>query len=215
MELIRTQVHRIENNLDDLVKVSRRRWMIQNDKYLKENDTVLDLGSGPGVIPFYFYKKGLQFNYVGVDKKKKQLKISNRLFKKNKIRNAKCMYCDFDEVLPFCDNSFNHVWLIGCYVRGFKSTYKNVFDESYRVLKPGGLLIFDAPSDDENRDKYKHRTLSEEMINNLIDKHFTIVSKEIYARSGTEERPVGHPQRTNYIYHYWGFVFKKIEEEKE
>ena len=212
MKMLKTFAIEIENNLEKLMNISRRKWLLSViDKNMFEKEThILDLGGGNGTIPFYLYTKGFKFKYLGIDKKKRQIRIGNKLFKRNKMKDAKCIYCDFDYSLPFDDSTFSQAWLIGAYVRGFKSEYQNVFNEVYRVLKPGGLFLFDAPSEDEKREKYQHRLLSKKQINDIIDKKFTIISIQLYVRNGSEERHVGHPQRTDDEYHYWGIVCKKI-----
>jgi len=202
----------IEDNLDDLMKVARRKWLVNvlDEKLFSySHPFILELGSGSGCIPLYLKKNGFDFKYLGIDKKRKQLRICNKLFKRNGMSEAKCKYCDFDKPLRLKGNMFHQVWFVGGWVRGFKSKYNNVFKEVHRVLKPDGLFIFDVPSLDEKREKYKHRLLSKEQIYELLNGNFDIVSITRYERSGWEDRPEGHPQRTDDIYHYWGVVCKK------
>jgi len=210
MKLIRTFVKEIESNAEKLMKVSRRKWLLSVvEDRLQDNPNILELGVGSGVIPYYLHKKGYGFFYMGLDKKVRQLKISAKLFKKNNMKNAHSTYCDFDGEL-FIQSTFDQVWFVGGWVRGFTATYDHVFKEAHRVLKPDGLFIFDAPGMDEIREKYYHRRLSRKDIDYLLKNLFTIVSIEQYERKGIEERKQGTDERTDETYHYWGVVCKKI-----
>lgn len=103
-------------------------------KKLSKNKThILDLGCGEGTRLDYFTSK----NGTGVDISEKAI-IMARKKSKNKFINANL------EKLPLKDNSFDLVY--SAFVLEHTDDSEKVVNESIRVLKPKGDLVFICPN---------------------------------------------------------------------
>jgi len=100
----------------------------------QSGDLVLDAGSGTGNLSLILAMKGV--NVIGIDYSAEGIKIH-----KNKYSDAKVIQHDITTILPFPDNHFdslvsnNVLYTIPRAKRGF------IFNEFYRVLKPGGTIV--------------------------------------------------------------------------
>lgn len=105
---------------------------------LQPGDAVLDLGSGSGMDAFV---AGLQVTETGtvngVDMTDEQVEKSRRLAADNGFHNVDFRQ-GYIEDLPFEDESFDAVISNG--VINLSAEKDRVFDEAYRVLRPGGRL---------------------------------------------------------------------------
>lgn len=110
-------------------------------KYLKENDSVLEVGCGTGLI----LSKVVKFvvNGIGIDISENMLKIA-----KNKGLNV--FYGNGEEI-PFSDNQFDVVYSFK--VLPHIKNIENVLNEIKRVTKPNGIILL------EFYNKYSMRTL--------------------------------------------------------
>lgn len=94
---------------------------------------VLDLGCGYGYYTDYFQNIGA--DVFGIDGSSKMIEIAQ-------ARYPNCTFdiCDITENLPFSKESFD---LVFCnQVLMDIENIENVFSESFRVLKPGGIFYF-------------------------------------------------------------------------
>ncbi len=106
---------------------------------LKEGETVLDLGSGPGFDCFLAAEKvGKNGRVIGVD-------MTQEMLEKARANAAKGNYSNVDfrlgeiENLPVADNSVDVV-ISNCVIN-LSPDKERVFKETFRVLKPGGRIM--------------------------------------------------------------------------
>jgi len=100
---------------------------------LKENDVVLDVGSGSGDIAFELIKLKLSLNLYLYDLNKEMLDEGKKRFKNDK--NIKFVIGNAEK-LKFKNNYFDK-YIISFCLRNI-TEYKLSIEEAYRVLKPGG-----------------------------------------------------------------------------
>ena len=106
---------------------------IANDIVAKMgNGTILDLGSGTGYLSIEIAKRSPGLQVYGIDLSRQMVKIARRHAKG--VDNARFVFGNAAK-LPFEDNSIDLVISTGA--SHHWKTPRMVFDECYRVLKPG------------------------------------------------------------------------------
>jgi len=96
---------------------------------------VLSMGCGSGEDSSYLKKQGAEKS-VGID-------ISKGLIEIAKKEHPECEFVVGDiEQLPFTDAEFDLVF--SSFTLHYLSNYQKAFNEAFRVLKPGGTLVFSA-----------------------------------------------------------------------
>ena len=106
---------------------------------LKEGDVVLDLGSGAGFDCFLAANKvGRSGKVIGVDMTPEMIGKARDNAKKGKYENVEFRLGEIEN-LPVEDSSID-VIISNCVVN-LAPDKKKVFEESFRVLKPGGTLM--------------------------------------------------------------------------
>ncbi|MCI6609505.1 MAG: methyltransferase domain-containing protein [Ezakiella sp.] len=105
---------------------------------IKEGEWVLDLGSGKGVDVF---KAARMLNgtgkAVGIDRLQEMIDKANEIKQKRDFTNAEFVRSDIDDIgLP--DNTFDIV-ISNCVINLLEDKQK-VYNEIFRVLKPGGRV---------------------------------------------------------------------------
>jgi len=96
------------------------------------NGTILDLGSGTGYLSIGIAKRAPSLQVYGIDLSRQMVKIARRHAKG--VDNARFVLVNVAK-LPFRDNSIDLVVSTGA--SHHWKTPRTVFDECYRVLKPG------------------------------------------------------------------------------
>lgn len=105
---------------------------------LKEGETVLDLGSGAGFDSFLAAAKvGLSGKVIGVDMTPEMITKANDNAYKNNIKNIEFRLGEIEN-LPIADNSIDVV-ISNCVIN-LSADKPRVFQEIYRVLKPGSRV---------------------------------------------------------------------------
>jgi len=106
---------------------------------LKEGEVVLDLGSGAGFDCFLAAEKvGESGKVIGVDMTAEMIEKARQNATKSDYRNIEFRLGEIEN-LPVADNSVDAV-ISNCVIN-LSPDKKRVFQETYRVLKPGGRIM--------------------------------------------------------------------------
>lgn len=105
---------------------------------LKEGETVLDLGSGAGFDCFLAaHKVGPKGKVIGVDMTPEMIAMARSNAQKRNVTNVEFRLGEIEN-LPVADNSVDVV-ISNCVIN-LSPDKQKVFEEVYRVLKPGGRI---------------------------------------------------------------------------
>jgi ubiquinone/menaquinone biosynthesis C-methylase UbiE len=120
--------------------------MIAEEVRVRENGVLLDIGTGPGILPLEIAKRFPNSKIIGIDLSEKMIEIAN----KNKARNKKLANLEFRvmdaNALGFGDSSLDMVISTGS-LHHWKRPIK-ILNEIYRCLKPGcEAWIYDGYGD--------------------------------------------------------------------
>ncbi len=109
--------------------------MLPFQKYIKDGDSVLDIGCGAGRL-YHLLDKFQDMEYVGVDQSEGQIEMGKKDFPNNKFVVAEMTD------LPLEDNTFDLIFCIATlhHLPDEKSRLK-ALSEMKRVLKPGGHIM--------------------------------------------------------------------------
>jgi SAM-dependent methyltransferase len=106
---------------------------------LKEGETVLDLGSGPGLDCFLAADKvGKDGRVIGIDMTPEMLEKASANAVKGNYSNVEFRLGEIEN-LPVDDNSVDVV-ISNCVIN-LSPDKESVFKETFRVLKPGGRIM--------------------------------------------------------------------------
>ncbi len=107
---------------------------------LKDGETVLDLGSGPGLDCFLAAAKvGPRGKVIGVDMTPEMVAKARASARQGSYGNVEFRIGEIEN-LPVADNAVDVV-ISNCVIN-LSPDKKRVFEEAFRVLKPGGRVIF-------------------------------------------------------------------------
>lgn len=106
---------------------------------LQEGETVLDLGSGAGIDCFMAARKvGGKGQVIGVDMTPEMIRKAQKNAEKGNYYNVEFRLGEIEH-LPVADNSIDVV-ISNCVIN-LSPDKKKVFQEVFRVLKPGGRIM--------------------------------------------------------------------------
>lgn len=106
---------------------------------LKEGETVVDLGSGGGIDVFLAAKKvGKTGKVIGIDMTEEMIKKARATARKGNYENVQFKLGDIEKI-PLEDSVADCV-ISNCVINLAEDKQK-VFNEAYRILKPGGRLM--------------------------------------------------------------------------
>jgi SAM-dependent methyltransferase len=106
---------------------------------LKEGETVVDLGSGPGLDCFLAADRvGRTGKVIGIDMTPEMLEKARENAGKGRFENVEFRLGEIEN-LPIADNSADVV-ISNCVIN-LSPDKQKVFEETFRVLKPGGRIM--------------------------------------------------------------------------
>lgn len=139
---------------------------------IKPGEIVLDLGSGAGIDLLLAARKvGEHGKVIGIDMTDAMLAKARKNIKAAKIHNAEVRK-GIIENLPVADNSVD--WVISNCVINLSPEKEKVFQEIYRVLKPGGrMLVSDIVAEFLPQEIIDHPALYSSCLSGAIsEKHY-------------------------------------------
>ena len=127
------------------------KWLMETLK-LKPDESILDLGCGPGLYASRFARAGLQV--TGVDYSRRSIEYATRYARENKL-NIRYRYQDYLELND--ENQYQAVLLIyGDFCPLNPEQRSILLSTVHRALKPGGAFILDV-STREHRKKHGNK----------------------------------------------------------
>jgi ubiquinone/menaquinone biosynthesis C-methylase UbiE len=120
--------------LNELIPYQELMETLSDELQIKPGDRVLDAGSGTGNLAIRLKERGA--SVVGID-------FSPEGIARHKIKDpeAKLVLGDLSERLPFDNESFDKVVSNNAVYAIKKELQPDVFEEFYRIIKPGGMLV--------------------------------------------------------------------------
>ena len=142
---------------------------------IKQNksESVLELASGRGANSHWLAKNNLKVNFTGIDISDTQLALAFKYSKR--LSNLYFVKGDYHDLSLLEDNTFDLCFIIEglCH----SDNTKKVFEEVYRVLKPGGLFYI---ADGYAGKSYKVMSKNERLAKRLVEIGMAVNEIKVY-----------------------------------
>lgn len=143
-----------------------RAWHVHRElkiwkKTAPQDVSVLDAGAGFGQYSYYLARKNPNWSILALDVKDEQVADCNRFFKRINYQNARFEVADLTELTM--ENQFDLVVCVD--VMEHIEPDVKVFDNYYKAMKKGGMVLISTPSDQGGSDVHDHEEES------FIDEH--------------------------------------------
>ncbi len=139
---------------------------------LKENDSVLELGPGPGYFSLPVAKKIIKGKLYLADIQQEMLDYAKKRLKKKNINNVEYYLCD-GETFDLHSDYFDVIYMVT--VLGEVENKESYIKEFYRMLKPNGIVSISELMGDPDK-------MSIDEIKELFEKH----GFKLYNKYGTK-----------------------------
>lgn len=136
---ILVNLERLLSNVGDM-SLKRRAKMIIEELNPKLGEKIIDLGCGTGYYLFLLSNLYTNLDLYGFDNDQKAMQEAEEILSS---KNIKFVTGDLHK-MPFEENSFNKV--VMSEVLEHVENDQQVLKETFRILKPGGLLVVSIPS---------------------------------------------------------------------
>jgi SAM-dependent methyltransferase len=140
-----------------------KRWALDKGSGV----AVLDAGSGFGQYTWFISSLNPQWRVTGVDVKEEQIADCNHFF--GKTNRAGLVTFKKEDLTQYSDPSAYDL-ILSVDVMEHIEQDREVFENFYASLKPGGMLLISTPSDKGGSDAHDHDH-EEEGISGFIDEH--------------------------------------------
>lgn len=130
------------------IKKAIRRWA----KSAPSQAQILDAGSGFGQYSYYLSRKNPSWSILGVDVKTEQIEDCKAFFKRIGKSNVQFQYAD---LTAFVHNDTYDLILSVDVMEHIEEDVK-VFENFWKSLKTGGMLLISTPSDQGGSDVHHH-----------------------------------------------------------
>ncbi len=107
-------------------------WLLN---IIPDNESILDIGLGPGHVYEIFRRAGRKNSYLGIDTNPENLEFAKKLFPEIQVQQEDCYF------LPWEDNSFDNSILFD--VLDSLPDFRKGLDEAIRVTKNKIVIAFD------------------------------------------------------------------------
>jgi SAM-dependent methyltransferase len=150
-----------------------RAWHIRKDlkkwaQSAPSDAAVLDAGSGFGQYDYYMSQLGKGWKIKGVDVKQEQIDDCNAFFTMAKLHDRVGFeFCDLTKL----DEKEKYDLVLSVDVMEHIEEDEKVFENFFKALKPGGMLLISTPSDQGGSDTHHHDHDHEEGVTGFIDEH--------------------------------------------
>ena len=142
------------------------------EKYLKEENKIIDIGAGTGKYSKYFFDKG--YDVFAVELCKSNLREIEK-------KGIKCIQGNATNLKKIEDNSFDITILFGPMYHLISIDEKvKALEEAKRITKPGGYIFISYCMNEYAviTHGFIENTIKDSIDNNLIDKNYKITPKE-------------------------------------
>lgn len=158
------------------------------------NVSVLDFGSGPGIMSDFFE------NYIGIDIDESRIKTALKYFPKKFFQKVD-LITKFNPYLPFQNNTFDIVLFNDCVHHISNYNMNFILLEINRILKNNGIIIIREPKRDT--------TLFTFFITEIFENGNYVRNKNDYKKIFNSFVPIYEISNYEYIRDYYILIVKK------